>query len=229
MLSYGGCDWVLDCWDSPVQARIGMDCREAIAVHWQVDLQYVAAGKSWQNAKCWARPTLRFCLYGFEPGVTRWEDLEGLSFASDDPATGDGTLFVERTGWNGSGTELGVADYRFKFVKRRANWFTLALEVFSVQAHAKALAGVGHFAQDEPPPGAASIIESVPFGLVEVQAPVNANPERYARAKAAELVGLRSYAVCDYGPHLGSNQTPVGGMDWRVRLHHGNKWTHFTL
>jgi hypothetical protein len=247
MLQYGGYTWLLDVRDSPIQARIGPSCLSADEVHWQVDLQYIAAGRAWRRVKSWLRPTLRFCVYGFCPGATGWEDLEGQCFNSDDDNCGSaGTLFVETTHWKTPGTELSFGPHRLQFVKRRGFWFTTELVALPTGAQRTPtrtrVAALANGNSDEPlevPIGEAHdqsgiyLVEDLAFGLVEVAAPVNArDPQRFAHAKAESLTGIKSVADCDVGPRLapdGKDWRPIAGDDWRVRLHHGSRWTHFTL
>ena len=246
MLRYGGYTWLLDVHDSPIQARIGAGCRAPDAIHWQVDLHYIAAGREWRRVKSWLRPTIRFCVYGIQPVGQSWQDLEGQCFSSDEEAAG-GTLFVESRSPAGSPAAdfvmppaLSCVAHRLQFVSRRGLWFTTELAAYTPatpREHSRAMATVNagnversdqhvnQIADD----GGFYLVEDLPFGLVEVAVPVNArSPIQYARAKAAELTGLQGAVEADVGTPHSSPGGPVGG-DWRVRLHHGSKWTHFTL
>ena len=263
MLRYGGYTWLLDVRDSPIQARIGPGCCTPEEVHWQVDLHYIAGGPAWRRVKSWLRPTLRFCVYGFRPRTSRWEDLEGQGFDSDsDDCEGTGgTLFIETTHLNSPEWRFGA--HRLQFIRRQGFWFTTELiaapeeapicgsgiaaedqglvnAATTVQAHSQG--GSKHSYLDSSGQDITSgdadaqtmyIIEDLPFGLVEVAAPANApHPERYGRARARALTGLDRVAEAEVGPRLapdGKEWRRVGGGDWRVRLHHGDRWTHFSL
>ena len=245
MLRYGGYTWLLDARDSPIQARIGPACRTSDEVHWQVDFQYIVAGREWRRVKSWLRPTLRFCVYGFQPALDSWQDLEGQSFSSEEGGCG-GTLFLESTRWDVTGDWLNLCAHRLQFVRRRGFWFTTELvaspaEQRPASATSLATASVGGYdgaSRDmsiacERDPDAIYMVEDLPFGLVEVAAPANTRrPEHYAHARANALVGLDGSAEMDVGPRLapdGKEWRPIPGADWRVRLHHGERWTHFSL
>jgi hypothetical protein len=245
MLRYAGYTWLLDARDSPIQARIGPGCRTHDEVHWQVDFHYIAAGREWRRVKSWLRPTLRFCVYGFQPAMESWQDLEGQSFSSDDSGFG-GTLFLESTRWDVTGDWLNLCAHRLQFVKRRGFWFTTELVASPANRRPASMASLatasvgGNEASSfdnaidcEPDPSALYMVEDLPFGLVEVAAPANSRrPEHYASTRAHDLIGIEASAEVEIGPRLareGKDWRPVAGADWRVRLHHGARWTHFTL
>jgi hypothetical protein len=243
MLRYGGYTWLLDVRDSPIQARIDPSCRAPRDVHWQVDLQYIAAGREWRRVKSWLRPTLRLCVYGFRPGVSAWQELEGQCFASDEASSNGGALFIETTNWKRPGADLNVGSHRLHFVKRHGIWFTTELTALDAErTPMRSLAAVVRGDGRESPaavdpkpdysPGI-YVIEDLPFGLVEVAAPANARcPADYAKARARTLTGAEGAADADVGPRLmphGREWRPLPGTDWRVRLHYGSRWTHFRL
>ena len=244
MLRYGGYTWLLDVHDSPIQARIGPTCRASDEVHWQVDFHYIAAGREWRRVKSWLRPTLRFTVYGFQPAMDSWEDLEGQSFSSDESDCG-GMLFLESTRWNVTGDWLNLGAHRLQFVKRRGIWFTTELVASPTEQRQNPMGSLAMASANsnkafsdgavacELDPAAIYMVEDLPFGLVEVAAPTNSRcPEQYAQARAHALTGLKSTADVDVGPCLaphGKDWRPIAGADWRVRLHHGARWTHFRL
>jgi hypothetical protein len=253
MLQYGGYTWLLDVRDSPIQARIGPGCRTADEVHWQVTLHYIAAGREWRRVKSWLRPTLRLCVYDFRPTGGQWQHLEGQAFNSDEENSG--TLFIETTNACAPRTELNCGAYRLQFVRRSGFWFTTelvalphkrepslaassSLNVHSFPFTVPANDAEPNLLSDDEPQGGDSIyvVEDIPFGLVEVAAPCNARcPQQYASARARALLGLTSPSDFDIGstfapdPNDGKQSRPVAGADWRVRLHHGERWTHFRL
>ena len=242
MLRYGGYTWLLDVRDSPIQVRIGPGCRSSSDLHWQVDLHYIAAGQEWRRVKSWLRPTLRFCVYGFAPGVSDWRDLEGLSLTSEE-AHG-GTLFLNATNWNVPSSSIAFGPHQLVFGRRQGCWFTTEFAAIgacrapqpacATNAHGPEFGSSALEPLESDEPGEAIYaVEDLPFGLVEVASPVNARcPENYAKAHAQSLLGLRGETSCDFGPRLvaeGKELQPVAGDDWRVRLHHGGTWTHFTL
>jgi len=246
MLRYSGYTWLLDTRDSPIQARIGPGCRTRDEVHWQVDFHYIAAGREWRRVKSWLRPTLHFCVYGFQPPAETWQDLEGQTFSSDESGTGGGTLFLESTRWDITGDWLSLCAHRLQFVRRRGFWFTTELVVSPTErrpASTLSLATAGCSADEdssfdsavacEQDPAAIYMVEDLPFGLVEVAAPANSrSPEKYAEARARALTGFNTAADIDVGPRLaphGKDWRPIAGADQRVRLHHGARWTHFAL
>jgi hypothetical protein len=57
------------------------------------------------------------------------------------------------------------------------------------------------------------------------------DPERYARVKAREMIGLEERELaCDYGPfRMNEKREPIPGGEWWVRLHCGGEWEHFKL
>ena len=141
---------------------------------------------------------------------------------------------------------LGLGVHRLRFLQRHGSWFTTELAVLADTVDLKdllvekpQLVTAHGDMEDEPPEdrwikeAALYVVEDLPFGLVEVDVPVNtSNPERYARARAHELLGLGRIEDCDQSPQLEYTQAQrkvIPGGDWRVRLHCGGHWTHFNL
>jgi hypothetical protein len=221
-------------------------------------LHYIAAGREWRRVKSWLRPTLHFCVYGFQPIIESWHDLNGQSFDCDKDGNGcAGTLFLESTRLDVTAEWLNLSTHRLRFVKRTGFWFTTELVAAPMEPakagtpnapsnrrpaskHSLATASVSADESSfdssvacELDPAAVYMVEDLPFGLVEVAAPANSrSPQQYAQARARELIGLTASADIDVGPRMavrGKEWRPVAGADWRVRLHHGARWTHFIL
>ena len=187
--------------DSSVQRVADME--------WDLVMHFVAGGARWRRVREAERPSIEVCVEFFEPEISHWTELEGVSFWADvvrDRIFSEAGALRVRYKPGAEEEPLGsfLKDHIWRVAKREGRMFTVELAAFADGRDVlKELAGIAvtpdgeEAAELEPDEdfwrknAQLYLVENVPLGIVEVNVPRNAGePIAAARRKAKALLGL---------------------------------------